>query len=87
MEKYATASAMFTVQDLREKLNRLSERYEHVSSDLKNKNEPKNVQSIRRLEREFLMHDIKRLEKMIKEAEKPNERYHRLFMNIRRRLA
>ena len=43
MEKYASASAMFTVQDLREKLNRLSERYEHVSSDLKNKNEPKNV--------------------------------------------
>ena len=87
MEKYASASAMFTVQDLREKLNRLSERYEHISSDLKNKNEPKNVQSIRRLEREFLMHDIKRLEKMIKEAEKPSERYHRLFVNIRRRLA
>ena len=87
MEKYASASAMFTVQDLREKLNRLSERYEHVSSVLKNKNEPKNVQSIRRLEREFLMHDIKRLEKMIKEAEKPSERYHRLFVNIRRRLA
>ena len=87
MEKYASASAMFTVQDLREKLNRLSERYEHVSSDLKNKNEPKNVQSIRRLEREFLMHDIMRLEKMIKEAEKPSERYHRLFVNIRRRLA
>ena len=95
MEKYASASAMFTVQDLREKLNRLSERYEHVSSDLKNKNEPKNVQSIRRLEREFLMHDINRRvtflitanEKMIKEAEKPSERYHRLFVNIRRRLA
>ena len=87
MEKYASASAMFTVQDLREKLKSLSERYEHDSIDLKNKNEPKNVQSIRRLEREFLMHDIKRLEKMIKEAEKPSERYHRLFVNIRRRLA
>jgi len=87
MEKYATASAMFTVQDLREKLDRLSERYEHVSRDLKNKNEPKNVQSIRRLEREFLMHDIKRIEKMIAQAQKPSERYHRLFMNIKHRLA
>lgn len=87
MEKYATASAMFTVQDLREKLDRLSKRYEHVSSDLQNKNEPKNVQSIRRLEREFLMHDIKRIEKLIAQAQKPSERYHRLFMNIKHRLA
>ncbi|MNL73932.1 hypothetical protein D3C87_1994710 [compost metagenome] len=87
MEKYATASAMFTVQDLREKLDRLSDRYEHVSRDLKNKSEPKNVQSIRRLEREFLMHDIQRIEKMISQAQKPNERHHRLFVNIKRRLA
>ncbi len=87
MEKYATASAMFTVQDLREKLDRLKTRYEHVSSDLKNKNEAKNVQSIRRLEREFLMLDIKRLEKMVSQAERPTVRRHHFFMGIRGKLA
>ncbi|MNH50226.1 hypothetical protein D3C87_1746170 [compost metagenome] len=87
MEKCATASAMFTVQDLREKLDRLKKRYEHVSGDLKNKNEPKNVQSIRRLEREFLMFDIKRLEKMIAQDEAAKERHGWLFTFVKRRLA
>ena len=87
MEKYATASAMFTVQNLREKLDRLKVRYEHVSADLKNKSEPKNVQSIRRLEREFLMLDIKRIEKMIAQSQTPAGRYHQLFINIKRKLA
>lgn len=87
MEKYATASAMFTVKNLREKLDRLKVRYEHVSTDLKNKNEPKNVQSIRRLEREFLILDIKRIEKMIAQAQTQAGRYHQLFVNIKRRLA
>lgn len=87
MEKYATASAMFTVQNLREKLDRLNTRYEHVSRDLKNKNEAKNVQSIRKLEREFLKFDIRRIKKLIDEANTLHDDTHRPFMAILRRLA
>lgn len=87
MEQYTTASAMFTVQNLREKLDRLKERYEHVCRDLADKTEPKNVQSIRRLEREFLMFDIKRIEKMLSQTRILKESNHRAFMSIKRRLA
>lgn len=84
MEKYATVSTAFDAKSIREKLTLLKTRYEHVCLALQDKEAPRKVQSIRRLEREFLFLDIKRLEKMLSETQTPKANTLRSFLHIRR---
>ena len=84
MEKYATVSTAFDAKSIHEKLTLLKARYERVSQSLTDKNAPRKLQSIRRLEREFLFLDIKRLEKMLAPTHTPKESVFRSFFHIRR---
>lgn len=62
MEKYATTLTIFGAQRLSEKLDRLKKRYERISQDLKDKTVSHSISSLRRLEQEFLMFDMKKIE-------------------------
>lgn len=65
MHHYSAALTTSGVQKLRTKLNHLKTRYECITSELKDRNENRNILIIKQLEREFLEFDLLRLEQTL----------------------
>lgn len=65
MEQYSTEPTVPGIQQLSERLERLKLRYKHVSHDLRDKTASRSILEIKELEQEFLIFDIKKLEKLL----------------------
>lgn len=73
MEQDSTEPTVPGIQQLSDRLERFKLRYEHISHDLRDKTASRSVLEIKELEREFLIFDIKKLEKLLtqmKQAQK-----------------
>jgi protein subunit release factor A len=65
MEQYSAEPTVPGIQQLSDRLERLRERYKHISHDLRDKTANRSILEIKQLEREFLIFDMRKLEKLL----------------------